>query len=405
MASSPGTNGALTLDQQQQHHGVHPTNNGTSQVARLQQDPDAIVPASDPDDDSTDEDEEYNSYIQEQEQLQFQKHNLGMTRQAQNHYSSEIQEHEEGDDHGEEEYSAYHQYHQQQQQQQQQQPHHHQHQQLQQIQQQYQLQQQQHLHAYKSQAMNIQQLLRQDQTPDQDMSGADSHEEEEYYQQNPQYDPHRQHQMDIDMLHQHDDDDDDFDDDEDGEEDQIDEEMMDEDDEEGSEAMSLTEEDINFDLVYAFHTFVATQEGQASVVRNDSLMLLEDTNVYWWLVRVLKTGVIGYIPAENIETPFERLARLNTYRNVTLSAPSSEWGTFDEHIQPLDPAILQQRAMNRRSVVFTAQNEYLEASETEWTEEEDEEEDWYEDGEEDEEVDDEEEQEGDEELQELEGVD
>ncbi|KAF9208030.1 hypothetical protein BGZ49_009982 [Haplosporangium sp. Z 27] len=357
-------------------------NNNNNNTSYNQQDIDAIVPASDPEDDSTDEDEEYSSYIQEQEQ--FQKHNLGLTRQAQS------QEHEE-------DYAAHHY---RQQQQQQQQPHHHQHQQLQQIQQQYQLQQQQQLQAYRTQAMNIQQLLHQDQSQDHDMSGADSHEEEEYYQQNPQHDPHRQHQMDIDVLHQHDDefddDDDDFDDDEDIEEDQAEDEMMDEDGEEGSETISLTEEDIDFNLVYAFHTFVATQEGQASVVRNDSLMLLDDTNVYWWLVRVLKTGVIGYIPAENIETPFERLARLNTYRNVSLSAPSPEWGTFDEHIQPLDAAILEQRAINRRSVVFTSQNEYLEASETEWTDEEEEEGEWYDDGEE---------EDDDQSLQELEGVD
>ncbi|KAF9175414.1 hypothetical protein BGX21_004587 [Mortierella sp. AD011] len=369
--------------------------NGPSKAVHYQQDMDAIVPASDPDD-NTDEEEEYSSYMQEQEQQQqFEKHNLGLTRQSQNQYNStRDQEHEE-------DYAA----HQYRQQQQQQQPHHHQHQQLQQIQQQYQLQQQQQLQAYRTQAMNIQQLLRQDHSQDQDMSGADSHEEEEYYQQNPQYDPRRQHQIDIDMLHQHDDedDDDDFDDDDEIDEDQAEEEMMDEDGEEGSEVMSLTEEDIDFNLVYAFHTFVATQEGQASVVRNDALMLLEDVNVYWWLVRVLKTGVIGYIPAENIETPFERLARLNTYRNVALSAPSPEWGTFDQHIQPLDPAILEQRALNRRSVIFRAQNDFLEASETEWTEEEDEDGEWYDDGEEDE--DEEEEDLEADDLQELEGVD
>jgi hypothetical protein len=84
-------------------------------------------------------------------------------------------------------------------------------------------------------------------------------------------------------------------------EESFDEDEEDDLDEDGSETLSLTEDDIDFSLVYAFHTFVATQEGQASVVRNDSLMLLEDVNVYWWLVRVLKTGVIGYIPAENIE--------------------------------------------------------------------------------------------------------
>ncbi|GJJ77884.1 hypothetical protein EMPS_10243 [Entomortierella parvispora] len=158
-----------------------------------------------------------------------------------------------------------------------------------------------------------------------------------------------------------------------------DEESFDEDDEDldedGSETLSLTEDDIDFNLVYAFHTFVATQEGQASVVRNDALMLLEDVNVYWWLVRVLKTGVIGYIPAENIETPFERLARLNKYLNVGLSAPTAEWGPRDELIQPLDPAKAAERNQNRRSVIFTNIHEYFGASETEWDDEDEEEDD------------------------------
>lgn len=64
---------------------------------------------------------------------------------------------------------------------------------------------------------------------------------------------------------------------------------------------SIPDSDIDFDLVYALHTFVATVEGQASVVKGDALTLLDDSNSYWWLVKVLKTGEIGYIPAENIE--------------------------------------------------------------------------------------------------------
>lgn len=83
---------------------------------------------------------------------------------------------------------------------------------------------------------------------------------------------------------------------------------------------SIPDSDIDFDLVYALHTFVATVEGQASVVKGDALTLLDDSNSYWWLVKVLKTGEIGYIPAENIETPFERLARLNKHRNVELTS-------------------------------------------------------------------------------------
>ena len=65
-------------------------------------------------------------------------------------------------------------------------------------------------------------------------------------------------------------------------------------------------------------------EGQASVAKGDSLVLLDDANSYWWLVRVLKTEDVGYIPAENIETPYERLARLNKHRNVDLAMATQQ---------------------------------------------------------------------------------
>lgn len=83
-----------------------------------------------------------------------------------------------------------------------------------------------------------------------------------------------------------------------------------------SSSPSIPDEDIDFSLVYALHTFLRTVDGQASVVKGDKLLLLDDSNSYWWLVRVLKTQAVGYIPAENIETPWERLARLNKHRNV-----------------------------------------------------------------------------------------
>ncbi|PHZ07285.1 uncharacterized protein RHIMIDRAFT_109616 [Rhizopus microsporus ATCC 52813] len=71
-------------------------------------------------------------------------------------------------------------------------------------------------------------------------------------------------------------------------------------DDTGSE-LSIPDADIDFDLVYALHTFSASVEGQATVVRGDALTLLDDSNSYWWLVKVLKTAEVGYIPAENIE--------------------------------------------------------------------------------------------------------
>ncbi|KAJ9097213.1 hypothetical protein QFC21_004882 [Naganishia friedmannii] len=91
-----------------------------------------------------------------------------------------------------------------------------------------------------------------------------------------------------------------------------------------SDSDSIPDPEINFALVYAFHTFVATVDGQASVMRGDSLVLLDDANSYWWLVRVLKTDEVGYIPAENVETPWERLARLNKWRNVELGHATTD---------------------------------------------------------------------------------
>lgn len=105
-------------------------------------------------------------------------------------------------------------------------------------------------------------------------------------------------------------------DDSDGEDRDVD--YMDDDDD-GSSSLSIPNESIDFDLVYSLHSFAATVEGQANVVKGDSLFLMDDSNSYWWLVRVLKTQEVGYIPAENIETPFERLARLNKHRNVDVS--------------------------------------------------------------------------------------
>lgn len=95
---------------------------------------------------------------------------------------------------------------------------------------------------------------------------------------------------------------------------------MDEEHDDSSELeLPEAEEDIDYDIVYALHTFLATVEGQASVVKGDQLTLLDDSNSYWWLVRVSKTQLVGYIPAENIETPEERLARFYKKQNLNVS--------------------------------------------------------------------------------------
>ncbi|KAI9014561.1 hypothetical protein CLU79DRAFT_721655 [Phycomyces nitens] len=115
-------------------------------------------------------------------------------------------------------------------------------------------------------------------------------------------------------------DDDDDDEIKDTQDDQDSQDNLDPEDEDDVESvLSIPDPNIDFDLVYTLHTFAATVEGQASVVKGDALTLLDDTNSYWWLIKVLKTAEIGYIPAEHIETPYERLARLNSHRNIELT--------------------------------------------------------------------------------------
>ncbi|CRG83103.1 Tip elongation aberrant protein Tea4 [Talaromyces islandicus] len=141
----------------------------------------------------------------------------------------------------------------------------------------------------------------------------------------------------------------------------LDDDMMDK----ISSSPSIDDEDIDFEFVYALHTFVATVEGQANASKGDTMVLLDDSNSYWWLVRVVKDGSIGYLPAEHIETPTERLARLNKHRNVDLS--SMMLGDNPEKSKnPLKKAM---RRRNAKTVTFASPT-FFEASDIDYSTEE-----------------------------------
>ncbi|KAL4768601.1 hypothetical protein BDW60DRAFT_119453 [Aspergillus nidulans var. acristatus] len=138
-----------------------------------------------------------------------------------------------------------------------------------------------------------------------------------------------------------------------------------------SSSPSIDDDDINFEFVYALHNFVATVDGQANASKGDNMVLLDDSNSYWWLVRIVKDGSIGYLPAEHIETPTERLARLNKHRNVDLSA-TMLGDNLEKSKNPLKKAM---RRRNAKTVTFTSPT-YIEASDNDYsTEEEDDDDD------------------------------
>ncbi|KAF2663406.1 hypothetical protein BT63DRAFT_117795 [Microthyrium microscopicum] len=137
----------------------------------------------------------------------------------------------------------------------------------------------------------------------------------------------------------------------------------------GWNAQSLQEtEDIDFDLVYALHSFVATVEGQANAAKGDTMVLLDDSNSYWWLVRVMKDSTIGYLPAEHIETPTERLARLNKHRNIDATKMHFE----DSLEKPRNPLKRAMRRRNQKQVAF-AEPTYRDAPVYDYTSDEEEE--------------------------------
>lgn len=80
-------------------------------------------------------------------------------------------------------------------------------------------------------------------------------------------------------------------------------------------------EDIDFEFVYALHTFVATVEGQANATKGDTMVLLDDSNSYWWLVRVVKDSSIGEcltdgpLPCPLLTDGSARLSTRRTYRD------------------------------------------------------------------------------------------
>ncbi|KAI1648514.1 uncharacterized protein F4817DRAFT_364382 [Daldinia loculata] len=126
-------------------------------------------------------------------------------------------------------------------------------------------------------------------------------------------------------------------------------------------------EDIDFEFVYALHTFVATVEGQANATKGDTMVLLDDSNSYWWLVRVVKDSSIGYLPAEHIETPTERLARLNKHRNIDLSATM----LGDQAEKAKGTAIKTAIRRRKKTVTFTAPT-YVDYSDPEFSSDEEE---------------------------------
>lgn len=78
----------------------------------------------------------------------------------------------------------------------------------------------------------------------------------------------------------------------------------------------------------------------------------------------------GYLPAEHIETPTERLARLNKHRNVDLS--SSHLEDQQQKEPPKNPIAKALKKVKSKNVTFNSVDSYLEPSDVEYSSDEEE---------------------------------
>ncbi|CEP23912.1 unnamed protein product [Cyberlindnera jadinii] len=78
------------------------------------------------------------------------------------------------------------------------------------------------------------------------------------------------------------------------------------------------------DKLYALYAFKGDDPSHCELERDDAVVLLNDQDSYWWLVRKEKDSSIGFAPAECLETYDERLARLNCWKNEEMERSSKE---------------------------------------------------------------------------------
>jgi hypothetical protein len=68
----------------------------------------------------------------------------------------------------------------------------------------------------------------------------------------------------------------------------------------------MEDSDIEIGYVYCCSTYRATNESAITVEQGDGLILLDDCAFYWWFVKAMRDGSLGYLPAENIESQYIR---------------------------------------------------------------------------------------------------
>lgn len=75
--------------------------------------------------------------------------------------------------------------------------------------------------------------------------------------------------------------------------------------------------------LYALFDFNGPDPSHLELFKDDSVVLLNDSDSYWWLVKRIDDSKVGFAPAEILETYQERLARLNCWKNEIIERGDS----------------------------------------------------------------------------------
>ncbi|QPG73462.1 hypothetical protein FOA43_000773 [Brettanomyces nanus] len=110
--------------------------------------------------------------------------------------------------------------------------------------------------------------------------------------------------------------------------------------------------------MYALYDFNGPDPSHIELLKDDSVELLNDSDSYWWLVRRLNNGKVGFAPAEILETYGERLARLNCWKNEILEKGKGKANLSRDDLKlfEFNPSFTKHRSLDDLHVSDTSDN-------------------------------------------------
>lgn len=131
------------------------------------------------------------------------------------------------------------------------------------------------------------------------------------------------------------------------------------DDDDDDEILPVNPATLDKKLYYAVHKFLGPESSHCPLKKNEECIVLNDDDVYWWLVRRVRDGRIGFVPGELLEGWNDKLARWNTFINEKQSKETVEIEESDDSSVYEDKDIDKNIKSNSSLVKFDANVTYV----------------------------------------------